>query len=185
MGRPQRRLDPQTGPLQHFAAQLRQLREQAGGLSYRQLAKRAHYSATALSEAAGGDKLPSLAVTLAYVEACGGDRDEWQARWQTVAAELASADQTTGETEQNAPYLGLVAFQPEDADRFFGMTTSSTSYSRGLLPHGFWRCSARPGAANPPCFAPGYYPQYGLAGCPQANSGQPYCSLREHILRCV
>ncbi|MGH8887911.1 MAG: helix-turn-helix domain-containing protein [Egibacteraceae bacterium] len=90
------------------------LRRQAGGLSYRQLARRAHYSATALSEAAGGEQLPSLAVTLAYVETCGGDRDEWEIRWQVIAAELASADepdcgaQNKAEPDQDAPYLGLL-----------------------------------------------------------------------------
>ena len=67
-----------------FAAQLRELREEAGRPSYRQLAQRAHYSHTALSQAAAGGSLPSLAVTQAFVHACGGDMEEWTARWHQV-----------------------------------------------------------------------------------------------------
>jgi hypothetical protein len=67
-----------------FAAQLRELRERAGRPSYRQLAQRAHYSHTALSQAAAGGSLPSLAVTQAFVHACGGDVEEWTARWHQV-----------------------------------------------------------------------------------------------------
>lgn len=91
MGRPERALDPDDGPLQRLALGLRELREAAGRPSYRELARRAHFSVTALSEAAGGVVLPTLPVTLAYATACGGDRDEWERRWQEVAAELTPA----------------------------------------------------------------------------------------------
>jgi hypothetical protein len=67
-----------------FAAQLRELRERAGRPSYRQLAQRAHYSHTALSQAAAGGSLPSLAVTQAFVRSCDGDEEEWTARWHQV-----------------------------------------------------------------------------------------------------
>ncbi|WP_170217283.1 helix-turn-helix domain-containing protein [Kutzneria buriramensis] len=106
--------------MQSFAARLRKLREQAGSPGYRELARRAHYSATTLSDAAGGRKLPSLAVTLAYVAACDGDRAEWEAYWRAAAAELAPAEVTDINGEVRAPYVGLASFQPEDADRFFG-----------------------------------------------------------------
>ncbi|MGJ6968570.1 nSTAND1 domain-containing NTPase [Streptosporangium sp. G11] len=76
---------------------------------------------TALSEAAGGEIFPTLAVTLAYVEACGGDPAVWERRWRTLAAEFASADAAERAKEgEDAPYLGLVTFDPGDADRFFG-----------------------------------------------------------------
>ena len=127
MGRPERPIDPTAGPLQQLAYDLRRLRRTAGGPSYRQLSRRARYSVTALSEAAGGETLPTLAVTLAYVEACGGDREEWATRWQTVAAQLAGKSSFSSEDPaddvleaQSPPYLGLAAFQPEDVDRFFG-----------------------------------------------------------------
>ncbi|MFE7094657.1 nSTAND1 domain-containing NTPase [Streptomyces erythrochromogenes] len=123
MPRPERPLDLDSGPLTQFAADLRKLREAAGRPPYRALAKRAHYSSTTLSDAAGGHALPSLAVTLAYVEACRGDRREWEARWHTAAAEIAATappDEPAAADHRTAPYAGLSAFQPEDADRFFG-----------------------------------------------------------------
>ncbi|MFD2683561.1 helix-turn-helix domain-containing protein [Streptomyces phyllanthi] len=67
-------MDPEADPVQRLAWQLRRLRERAGSPSYHALAQRAHYSASTLAEAAKGDRLASPAVTLAYVEACGGDR---------------------------------------------------------------------------------------------------------------
>ncbi|QFU91753.1 hypothetical protein [Amycolatopsis sp. YIM 10] len=117
MGRRERPLDPDADPLQRFAFELRQLRSGAGGPSYRELARRAHYSVTALAEAAGGQILPSLAVTLAYVRACGGDPQEWETRYRDLAEELTSDRPDSGGP---SPYLGLAAFQPDDADRFFG-----------------------------------------------------------------
>jgi helix-turn-helix protein len=93
MPRPERPLDDEDGPLARFATDLRQLRQSAGGLTYRAMAKEANYSATVLSEAASGRKLPSLHVTVAYVRACGGDPDEWTARWQALAdGERAAAE---------------------------------------------------------------------------------------------
>jgi len=68
-----------------FAAQLRELRERAGRPSYRRLAQLTHYSHTALSQAAAGRALPSLAVTQAFVRACGVDVEEWSARWREAA----------------------------------------------------------------------------------------------------
>src|SRR2546421_1140241 len=90
MGRTESPLDPTTGPLAAFAHELRELRHAAGGPSYRALARRAGYSAAALSAAAGGATLPSLSVTLAYVGACGGPTDEWAERWCDLDAKLAA-----------------------------------------------------------------------------------------------
>lgn len=119
MGRPERRLDPDGGPVERFALELRRLRESAGKPSYRELSRRAHYSVTALSEAAGGESLPSLPVTLAYAQACGADRSLWEARWRSVAEEVAAAEiEDDGEAE--VPYRGLETFGSEDAGWFFG-----------------------------------------------------------------
>lgn len=52
MGRPERPLDPQAGPVQRLAHDLRELRRNAGGPSYRAMAKVAGFSATTLSQAA-------------------------------------------------------------------------------------------------------------------------------------
>ncbi|WP_236594843.1 nSTAND1 domain-containing NTPase [Saccharothrix sp. 6-C] len=112
-------MDVGDSPLLKFAADLRSLRDKAGGHSYRQLGARAHYSATTLSDAAGGRRLPTLAVTLAYVRACEGDVAEWEDRWRQVAAEvLPGADPDPD--EGHPPYAGLAAYGTEDAEWFFG-----------------------------------------------------------------
>jgi hypothetical protein len=81
MGRPERPLDPAAGPIQAFASELRQLRQQAGSPKYLQMQRRTGRSRTALAEAAGGDHLPTWDTVEAYVQACDGDLDQWQARW--------------------------------------------------------------------------------------------------------
>lgn len=123
MPRPERPLEQGDTALIRFATDLRNLRERAGGPAYRQLAATAHYSTTTLSDAAGGRRLPTLAVTLAYVSACGGDTGLWEQRWHTLAAELAGRVATAdGPRPDSAPppYVGLAAFERTDADRFFG-----------------------------------------------------------------
>ncbi|MFI0481129.1 AAA family ATPase [Actinomadura sp. 9N215] len=121
MPRPERPLSSESPSLFRLAADLRLLREKAGKPTYRQLSELAHYSVTVLSQAATGRKLPSLAVTLAYVDACGGDVDEWRDRWHVVADDLKSADAATpAQRGRRPPFLGLVPFQAADADRFFG-----------------------------------------------------------------
>ncbi|WP_309117920.1 helix-turn-helix domain-containing protein [Saccharothrix sp.] len=119
MPRGERPLDAGDSPLLKFAADLRSLRDKAGGYSYRQLGARAHYSATTLSDAAGGRKLPTLAVTLAYVRACEGDVAEWEDRWHRVAAEVLPTPQPAA-GEGHPPYAGLAAYGTEDAEWFFG-----------------------------------------------------------------
>ncbi|MGW7453690.1 helix-turn-helix domain-containing protein [Streptomyces sp. NPDC054787] len=80
MGRPEQPLDPGQGPLARFAHDLRELRRRAGSPHYRELATRAHYSASTLADAASGNRLPSAAVLAAFVSACGGDAQEWEQR---------------------------------------------------------------------------------------------------------
>lgn len=121
MGRPERPLNPQDGPVQLLAWQLRRLRAAAGGPSYRRLAQRAHYSASTLADAAMGERLPSLEVTLAYATACGGDADEWRTRWTTAAETLAAdSPDRADDAPAPAPYRGLLPFEPEDAAWFHG-----------------------------------------------------------------
>ena len=71
-------------PVGMFAADLRALMAAAGVPSYRELARRAHFSHTVIAAAAGGKVLPSLEVTLAFVGACGGDAAVWEERWRAV-----------------------------------------------------------------------------------------------------
>ncbi|MEV5341186.1 XRE family transcriptional regulator [Streptomyces sp. NPDC052676] len=126
MPRGERPLDADGGPLVEFAAGLRKVREQAGSPTYRELARRAHYSIATLSAAAAGRQLPTLAVTLAYVRACGGDVREWEAIWRRTAAECGAGSSGAPHPERDAeqaaraPYVGLASFQRADADVFFG-----------------------------------------------------------------
>ncbi|MGH3896867.1 MAG: helix-turn-helix domain-containing protein [Pseudonocardiaceae bacterium] len=94
MARPENAIDPRTGPLAEFAMELRQLRERAG-VTYRELAQRAHCSPSALCQAASGRRLPTWEITRAFVAGCGGDQQQWQARWQAVADETGVNSTTT------------------------------------------------------------------------------------------
>ncbi|MEU5160060.1 hypothetical protein AB0G74_10685 [Streptomyces sp. NPDC020875] len=115
-GRPEKPLDPGAGPVQRFAYELRKLRADAGGPTYREMARRAPYSGSVLSRAADGKRLPSKEVALAYATVCGADPGEWERRWHRAADEaLSPADDGTA-----SPYPGLTRFEPEDRERFFG-----------------------------------------------------------------
>ncbi|MGW1993680.1 nSTAND1 domain-containing NTPase [Embleya sp. NPDC001921] len=119
MGRRERPLDPTAGPVAHLAYELRELRRKSGGLTYREMASRAGYSTATLAQAAAGERLPSLAVTLAYVRACGGDTAAWELRWHEtvrVASEESAADRDPAAS----PYPGLARFEVDDHARFFG-----------------------------------------------------------------
>ncbi|MBK6017458.1 PD40 domain-containing protein [Streptomyces sp. MBT53] len=119
MGRPERPVDPEAGAVQRLAHQLRELRAGCGGPSYRTMARRAHYSAATLAQAAGGERLPSLAVVQAYARACDADPGEWETRWKTAAEEDMAARQDGGGADE-PPYRGLVRFEPGDEELFFG-----------------------------------------------------------------
>lgn len=122
MGRIERPVDPTAGPVARFAHDLRLLRRAAGNPPYKALARRAHYSVTALSQAAAGHELPALKLTIAYVRACGGDVGSWVDRWHQVDAELQSQTDRTAivDVQITAPYRGLAPFHTEDAPWFFG-----------------------------------------------------------------
>lgn len=83
-------------PVREFAEGLRDLRN-AAGISYQQMARQVHFSAATLNDAAQGRKLPSLEVALAFVRACGGDEQQWTARWQQVRDQLDRAEVATQE----------------------------------------------------------------------------------------
>ncbi|WP_436949845.1 nSTAND1 domain-containing NTPase [Streptomyces sp. SudanB52_2052] len=119
-GRREVPVDPGAGPVQRFAFELRKLRAEAGGLTYRVLAQRAGYAVTTLSQAAAGEQLPTLPVVLAYVQACGGDVADWEARWKQAVDEAAASSSREEEGGGTPPYRGLARFEPGDSSRFFG-----------------------------------------------------------------
>ena len=118
-GRPESPLDPSAGPVARFAAELRKLRAEAGSPPYRVMAQRTGQGASTLSQAAGGVRMPTLPVVLAYVHACGGDAVEWEERWREAAAEAAAEPQAE-DVDAECPYRGLARFEPADAGLFFG-----------------------------------------------------------------
>ncbi|MCX4781891.1 DNA-binding protein [Streptomyces sp. NBC_01264] len=140
-GRPEKALDPQAGPTARFAAELRALRRAAGSVPYRELSARAGYSVTALSQAAAGNRLPSLPVTLAYAEACGGARTEWERRWREAEAETEAeteaASLARGADGGTPPYRGLTRFEPEDEAVFFGRERLTDDLTALVAEHRF------------------------------------------------
>lgn len=132
-------MDPSAGTAQCFAFELRTLREQAGAPTYRAMARIAGYSVTALSQAAAGEKLPTRAVALAYVKACGGDTVQWEQRWQDAARQDADrrAEADPEAELGTAPYRGLARYEPDDAERFFGRTQPTDDLVRLACAHRF------------------------------------------------
>lgn len=82
-GRREKQIDSEIRVAAEFALALRGERDRCG-LTYRQMAKSAHYSPTALSRAADGRKLPTWDAAEAYLRACGvpaEDLADWHERW--------------------------------------------------------------------------------------------------------
>ena len=92
----------ETDNVAAFARDLRVLRSK-GGLDYPDMAEKSHYTMRTLASAAGGLRLPTLPVLIAYVNACGGDVGEWEERWGRLTksgkksqALLPAGDQAAG-----------------------------------------------------------------------------------------
>jgi hypothetical protein len=102
--------------LEAFARDLRALRAKAG-LDYPEMAEVSHYTMKTLVSAAGGLRLPTLPVAVAYVRACDGDVAEWEERWQKLAAKItadaARKHKTDGENQQTPPEPAELPAVPE------------------------------------------------------------------------
>ncbi|MEU6251417.1 hypothetical protein [Streptomyces sp. NPDC047043] len=134
MGRPEQVLDPEAGALQQLAHQLRELRRAAGNPPYRTMAEATGISATTLSRAAGGKRMPSLDAVRAYVRVCGGDPGEWEPRWKE--AEAATTDAVREQAgEAGPPYRGLTRFEPGDRHLFFGRDRTADEVERLVSDH--------------------------------------------------
>lgn len=115
-GRPETPL-PETGPLAALARRLRELREEKG-MSYREMAAIANYTAPALSTAANGKRLPPLHRVLAYVTALGVDeftRAEVEQLWRNAQEETRRtraprrrAEPTAQPSYQASPDLSVI-----------------------------------------------------------------------------
>jgi hypothetical protein len=88
--------------LEAFARDLRALRAEAD-LDYPEMAETSHFEMKTLAAAAGGLRLPTLPVAVAFVRACGGNVAEWEERWQKIADKLtAEAKKHKGGGEETA-----------------------------------------------------------------------------------
>ncbi|MFF7205438.1 hypothetical protein [Streptomyces sp. NPDC008141] len=119
MGRREKPLGPVAGAAGRLAHELRRLREDADGPTYRAMAERVEFSAPTLSAAASGERIPTLPVLLAYVRACGGDEADWEQRWREATADAAEETEAVEEMA-TVPYKGLTRFGPDDRDTYFG-----------------------------------------------------------------
>ena len=73
--------------VEEFAAALQRVRRNAG-LTYRELAERAHYSHPHLIRATNGKHLPAWEVAAAYLAGCGVPADlmpVWRRRWEEAS----------------------------------------------------------------------------------------------------
>jgi hypothetical protein len=97
--------------LEAFARDLRALRAKAD-LDYPEMAEVSHYEMKTLAAAAGGLRLPTLPVAVAFVRACDGNVAEWEERWQKLAEKITAdaARKRRNDGEENAEPL-----EPADA----------------------------------------------------------------------
>ncbi len=103
--------------LEAFARDLRALRAKAE-LDYPEMAEVSHYTMKTLASAAGGLRLPTLPVAVAYVRACGGNVGEWEERWQKLATKLtADAAKKRGDDDERPEPSEAPAIEPPTAPK--------------------------------------------------------------------
>ncbi|MFI9051009.1 hypothetical protein [Streptomyces sp. NPDC053427] len=158
MGRPENPIDPQDGPVQRFAYELRKLRDEAGAPGYRAMARQAGYSAATLSQAAAGERLPTLPVLLAYVRACRADADDWRHRWERAGQELARMPPPEHD-DTDPPYRGLARFEPADAELFFGREHTVSQLAEMTRRHRFGAVVGASGSGKSSLLRAGLVPQ--------------------------
>lgn len=86
-----------TGALAELANELRTLRRRSG-LTFRQMAEHCDRSIGPLSRAASGQWMPSWKTVEAYVTACGGNPQDWQALFLAAQEEPPGVSGQAGET---------------------------------------------------------------------------------------
>jgi hypothetical protein len=131
--------------LEAFARDLRAMRSKAD-LDYPEMAEVSHYTMRTLVSAAGGVRLPTLPVTVAYVQACGGDVAEWEERWAKLAKSLKKDSKalpaagsspeapgspgSPGSQEQAGPAAPKVPPPPADDGAVYVITSAKTRDER-------------------------------------------------------
>ena len=156
--------------LEAFARDLRALRAKAG-IEYPEMAETSHFEMKTLAAAAGGLRLPTLPVAVAFVRACDGNIAEWEDRWQKLAekltAEAARKRRNDGEdpTEPVEPADAPVALEPPSVKP--PLPRRPTTKRRRGVRHHLGQAPSRAGrlvAGPPPRAPPGYGRRTTMAG---------------------
>lgn len=98
----------ETDNVAAFARDLRVMRNKAC-LDYPEMAEKSHYTMRTLASAAGGLRMPTLPVLMAFVTACGGDQAEWEERWGKIMktaggqTQLPASDTDATEAADDGP----------------------------------------------------------------------------------
>ena len=98
--------------LESFARDLRALRAKAE-LEYPEMAETSHFTMRTLASAAGGLRLPTLPVAVAFVRACGGNVAEWEERWQKLAATITAEAAKKHRSDGGEPALEPAEVSPD------------------------------------------------------------------------
>ncbi|MFG2557135.1 helix-turn-helix domain-containing protein [Streptomyces sp. NPDC048581] len=183
MGRPEADLDPGMGPVQRFAFELRKLRQEAGGITYRQMARQVEVSVATLSRAAKGEQLPSLPVALAYVRACGGDEQAWEQRWREAVTEQARAADLVADETAPSPYRGLARFDVGDAELFFGRDEMTDALARAVTEHRVFAVFGPSGSGKSSLLRAGLIPRLRSLEGPHRPAAVRILTPGEHPLR--
>lgn len=103
--------DVTADSLEQFAADLRELRRQAGNPTLGALHSRTHVSKSVLSEAFSGRKLPTERTVTSVAEALGADRLEWTARRNALDPRSGQSGHTTPSRPSTwrSPRISLLA----------------------------------------------------------------------------
>lgn len=108
MGRPEKPIDD-TGPLGDWATRFRDLRDSRGKPTYREMAKKCHFSHSTLAEATAGKIFPAWEVAEAFVTVLGAvdELPEWRQFW-------LETEQAIGNLRRKLGEAGLIL--PEDGE---------------------------------------------------------------------
>jgi hypothetical protein len=82
--------DPEAGPLEGFAAKLRDLRDRAGAPSIPKISSASGLPRSSVYAILSGKRVPSEETLAALVDACGGDSAEWLAKRSLLLEALAN-----------------------------------------------------------------------------------------------
>jgi len=125
--------------LERFAAELRALRDVTGVSSTRELARRAHFSHTTVTDALSGKQLPTIQVVRAIAVACGDPVEQWDRRWRHVNALFeaeAPESAPVAPREAASPWPAVPVVDGADPDEAGCSPDARTAHARRIALRG-------------------------------------------------